>query len=128
MFDRTFDATFGTVDSFHGRDLELVNPASVPFDVLVRYEGAVGVGGVAPVGDEFRWLNARFVNLGGITDEFTTVPVPIAGLDGDNIRTLSFLQDTNNPRIPEPSSVALAFILASLCTAIPVCRRRFDRK
>jgi hypothetical protein len=120
MFDRTFDAMFGTPNSALGRDFEVVNP--VPFDVFVGYEGAVGVGGAAPVGDEFRWLNVRFVNFGGINDEFTTVPLAPAGLDGDNLRVLTFRQDTNNPIVPEPATAAL--MLVGAAAMLFVLRRR----
>jgi hypothetical protein len=108
MFDRTFNAVFGTPNSALGRDLELVN--AVPFDVFVTYEGTVGVAGNAAVGDEFRWLNARFVNFGGVADEFTTVPPPVAGLNGDNLRELIFRQDTNNPIVPEPAAAVLLLV------------------
>jgi hypothetical protein len=110
MFDRTFPDALGnpqngTPGSYLGRDLELVAP--VPFDVEVTYIGAIGVAGADPVGDEFRWLNARFANVGGIIDEFTTAPPTVAGLDGENIRAFEFRQDSNNPIVPEPATIAL---------------------
>ena len=110
MFDRTFPGRTGvpqngTPDSFLGRDFELVNP--VPFDIAITYTGAIGVAGASPVGDEFRWINAQFFNLGGIIDEFTTFPASQAGLDGENIRLLEFRQDSNNPIVPEPASIGM---------------------
>jgi hypothetical protein len=109
MFDRTFAGMTGTPNSALGRDFELVNP--VPFDVFIAYEGAVGVAGNAPAGDEFRWLNARFVNFSGIDDEFTTVPPVVAGLDGDNVRVLTFRQDSNNPIVvPEPATATAVLV------------------
>jgi hypothetical protein len=111
MFDRTFRGAFGTPDSFRGRDFDLLAPLPQPFDIDVTYEGAVGVAGVAPVGDEFRWLDVRFFVGGG--DEFATTRPP-TGLNGDNLRSLSFLQDTNNPVVPEPTTAVLMLLGAAI--------------
>ncbi len=119
MFDRTFDWTFGTPGSFLGWDYETLAPLP-PFDTYVTYRGAVGVAGNAPVGDEFRWLTARFLIPPGVDDEFSTVPPTIAGLDGVNLGRLQFRQDTNNPIVPEPASVTL--LLGGL--ALALVRRR----
>ncbi len=106
MFDRTFDGMFGTPGSFLGWDYETLAP--VPsFDSFVTYVGAVGVGGAAPVGDEFRWLNVRFRNLPTLVGEFDTTAPRLAGLDGINSTALQFRQDTNNPVVPEPATLAL---------------------
>jgi len=101
VFDRTFGFNDGTPGSFLGKDFETVNPE--PFDISVTYEGAVGVGGNAPVGDEFRFLDVQFLE-GPDTD---TGDVIKTGLDGDTIRTLSYLQDTDEAIVPEPASLAL---------------------
>jgi len=106
MFDRTFDGNFGTPDSFRGRDFEYLG-AEPPFDTFVRYESAVAVGAAPAVGDEFRYLNVAFLYLPGFDDEFTTIPPQPGGLDGDNLRTFSFFQDTNNPIVPEPFTLVL---------------------
>ena len=44
-----------------------------------------------------------------------------AGLDGINLRSLSFLQDTNNPIVPEPATLGLLLIGAA---ALIVRRRK----
>jgi hypothetical protein len=105
MFDRTFGGLFGTPGSFRGRDYQTVG--ALPFDTFVTYRGAIGLAGAPPVGDEFRWLDVRFLNLPAVGDEFDTTPPSIAGLDGDNVARLEFLQDTNNPIVPEPATLAL---------------------
>ena len=119
MFDRTFNGDFGTPDSFRGRDYVYVAGGEPPFDTVVTYENTIGVGGAAPVGDEFRHLDVRFLWLSGIGDEFTAAPVQVAGLDGENLWALQFRQDTNNPVVPEPSVSA---ILA--CAGLLALRRR----
>lgn len=101
VFDRTFGFMDGTENSFLGRDFDLVQIE--PFDISVVYSGAVGVGGNAPVGDLFRFLEMSFL-FGPNTD---TGQVRIAGLDGDNLRSLSFLQDTDEAIVPEPSVLSL---------------------
>ena len=106
MFDRTFDGNFGTPDSFLGRDYDYAG-AEPPFDTFVGYQSAIAVGAAPAVGDEFRYLNVRFLYLPDFVDEFTSVPPQRGGLDGDNLRTISFYQDTNNPIVPEPISLAL---------------------
>ncbi len=118
MFDRTFNGDFGTPDSFLGRDYT-TQTAGLPFDTFVLYESQVAVTPNDPVGDEFRYLNVRFL-LFGDHDEFTTAPLGIAGLDGANLRSLSFLQDTNNPIVPEPATLALL----SIGAAALIVRRR----
>jgi hypothetical protein len=105
MFDRTFNGLFGTDGSFLGRDYEEVVP--MPFDTFATYRGAIGLAGDAPVGDEFRWLDVRFQILPPIEGEFDTRPPQPAGLDGINMAVLEFIQDTNNPIVPEPASAAL---------------------
>lgn len=102
MFDRTFDDQFGTPGSFKGWDYTTVT-AGVPFDTLINFASAVAIVGNDPVGDEFRYLNVRFLNLGD-RDEFGNIPPTVSGLDGDVIRSLQFIQDTNNPIVvPEPT-------------------------
>jgi len=101
VFDRTFGFEFGTDNSFLGRDFDLTGEE--PFDILVTYSGAVGVAGDAPVGDVFRNLELKFV----IGPQSDTGSVQDAGLDGDTIRTISYLQDTDEVIIPEPASLAL---------------------
>lgn len=105
MFDRTFNGQFGTPDSYRGRDFTYAGPEPA-FDTFVTYEQAVGLAGAAPVRDEWRILDVRFRTIGDVT-EFATTPPLIAGLDGDNLRSLTFYQDTNNPIIPEPALLAL---------------------
>jgi hypothetical protein len=106
MFDRTFNGDFGTPDSYRGRDFEYVG-AQPPFNTFVRYESTIAVGAAPAVGDEFRYLNIQFLYLPGFDDEFNPEPPQPGGLDGDNLRTLSFYQDTNNPVVPEPFSLIL---------------------
>lgn len=106
MFDRTFDGGFGTPDTFRGRDFEYAGPEP-SFTTFVHYQNTIAVGAADPVGDEFRYLNVRFMTLPGFEDEFSTIPPQPGGLDGENLRTISFYQDTNNPIIPEPSVLIL---------------------
>jgi hypothetical protein len=101
LFDRTFGFANGTDNSFLGRDFEVVGDE--PFDISVVYSGATGVGGAPPVGDEFRFLDVRFL-LGPQSD---TGQPEIAGLDGENLRFLSFIQDTDEAVVPEPSVLSL---------------------
>jgi hypothetical protein len=112
MFDRTFNGQFGTPDSYKGRDYT-TQTVGLPFDTFVVYESQVAIAGDDPVGDEFRYLDVRFVDFGQ-GDEFSDDPLVVSGLDGDTVRTLSFIQDTNNPIVPEPASVALVAIGAAL--------------
>jgi hypothetical protein len=105
MFDRTFNGNFGTPDSFLGRDLESQVPIP-PFDVFVTYRSTVALQGQPAVGDEFRYLDVRFGELSP-NGEFDTGAFRQAGLDGENLARYSFIQDTNNPIVPEPASLAL---------------------
>jgi hypothetical protein len=105
MFDRTFNGLFGTEGTFLGRDYEEVAP--MPFDTFVNYLGAVGVAGDPPVGDVFRWLDVAFRHLPPIEGEFDTRPPQVGGIDGINLRVLEFIQDTDNPIVPEPTSLTL---------------------
>jgi len=105
MFDRTFNGDFGTPDSFLGRDLVTQAPVP-PFDVFVTYRSSVALQGQPAVGDEFRFLDVRFGELSP-DGEFDTGAFRRSGLDGENLARYSFIQDTNNPIVPEPASLAL---------------------
>ena len=105
MFDRTFDGAFGTPGTFLGHDYETLVP--MPFDTFVTFRGIIGVAANLPVGDEFRWLDVRFRVLPDTADEFSTVPPRITGLDGVNLASVEFRQDTNNPLVPEPGSLTM---------------------
>lgn len=114
MFDRTYNGQFGTPDSYRGRDFTYAGPEPA-FDTFVTYEQAVGLAGAAPVRDEWRILDVQFRTIGDVT-EFATTPPLLAGLDGVNVRSLTFYQDSNNPRlIPEPALLAL-FSIGALLT------------
>lgn len=119
VFDRTFGHGVGTPASEFGRDFETVEPE--PFDISVLYRGAVATGvgvGVDPVGDIFR----------NIVIDFKLAPtsekgeVGVAGLDGVEVRTLSFYQDTDAVLVPEPASLALLGL-----GALALARRRTQR-
>jgi hypothetical protein len=111
MFDRTFGFVFGTPDSFHGWDYETLDP--VPFDTLITYQSAVALPGEDPVGDLFRYLNVRFVERPD--DEFNTFR--ISGLDGLDLRSVRFRQDTDNNIIPEPTTAMLLLTGAMMILA-----------
>ncbi len=101
MFDRTFGFEFGTPGSFMGWDYQTLT--DLPFDTVITYRSAIALPGEEPVGDLFRYLDVRFMHRAG--DEFSAPG--IAGLDGVDLRSLSFIADTDNNIIPEPGSLAL---------------------
>ncbi len=117
MFDRSFD-NFGnpigpvTPGSANGRDFTEIG--APPFSIFVTYRGAVGVNPNAPLEDLYRWMDVVFRDPLGQT----------GGLNGDDITTLEFLQDTDNPKIvPEPGTVAM-LIGAGLIGLVGYARRR----
>lgn len=116
MFDRTRDGSgdlVGTPGSEKGRDFDEIG--APPFSIFVTYRGAVGVDPNAPLEDLYRWMDVVFRDPLGQT----------GGLNGDNITTLEFLQDTDNPKIvPEPTSLALLMIGAGLMGLLAYARRR----
>jgi hypothetical protein len=117
MFDRTFGFQFGTQGSFHGWDYETLT--DVPFDTLITFRSAIALPGESPVGDLFRYLEVRFADRP--PDEFSGFG--IGGLDGVDVRSVSFRQDTDNNVIPEPATATLLLLGAGVVYA----RRRLDR-
>ncbi|MEX0885852.1 MAG: PEP-CTERM sorting domain-containing protein [Phycisphaeraceae bacterium] len=101
MFDRTFGFLDGTAGSFLGWDYETTS--TNPFDTLVTYRSEVSLPGDPAVGDLFRYLDVEFRYR---PDGENSQP-GIGGLDGENLRSLTFRADTDNNLIPEPGTLAL---------------------
>ena len=114
VFDRSKDVSgapigIGTPVSALGKDI-VTSPDPYPFfDIMATYYGEVTITGNPPnpsataVGDIYRFLDIRFLRL-----QDPKVPY---GLDGYDITSLSFFQDTDNlARIPEPSMLAMGFL------------------
>ena len=80
----------------------------------MTYEQAIAVDPNAPVEDIFANVDVQFRPLAGGPN--------FAGLDGDLFTVFEFFQDTDNPRIPEPASMALLVTGALSLTRRP--RRR----
>lgn len=118
VFDRTFNGAFGTPGSFLGRDYNTLTPG-LPFDTFVTYGSAVAISGSDPVGDEFRFLEARFLVFEP-ADETSPAPTTVSGLNGTSLMTVTFRQDTNKSVIPEPATLGLL----SVGTAMLMLRRR----
>jgi len=105
VFDRTFNGQFGTPGSFLGRDYSTVTPG-LPFDTFVTYGEGINLPNAQPVGDEFRLLKVQFL-VYEPADEQSAAPTTVSGLNGTNILSVTFRQDTNKAAVPEPASLAL---------------------
>jgi hypothetical protein len=120
VFDRSKDASgasigIGTPVSALGKDF-VTSPDPFPhFNIFATYYGEVTITGNPPdpsataVGDIYRFLDIRFNRS---DDDVAAWP---HGLDGYDINSLSFYQDTDNlSRIPEPSSLVMGCLSLGL--------------
>jgi len=107
VFDREKDHsgdTDGTPGSFFGTEFSTTPDPYPHFDIHVTYKGEVAVSSSPNAyGDIYRFLDIRFG--GGDDAPGHTGPI---GLDGYDINTLVFVQDTDRlSKVPEPSTLAM---------------------
>ena len=107
VFDREKDHSGdidGTPGSFFGTEFSTTPDPYPHFDIHVTYKGEVAVSSSPNAyGDIYRFLDIRF----GGSDDAPGHTGPI-GLDGYDINTLVFVQDTDRlSKVPEPSTLAM---------------------
>ena len=105
VFD-VWSESHGTTDSAYGYPFTVINSTG-NFDITATYSGGVQIGGAAPVGDLYRYLDIDFTSR-AIDDSGGSYQ----GYFGVN-DSMSFRADTDNLRfddiapVPEPATMLL---------------------